>query len=675
MDHQITREIFWNIGHQVRYFINPIVLIFLVILGLGIWRRVKRWRLGQERSRLRLPQGQELWGRMKFTLANIFSHCRILRSFYPGFVHFLIFWGVITLAIGSATIFVQHEITEPFFGYEFFYGSFYLYFSLIMDVAGLAAIVGVLLVFHRRYISRPRALDRLPEDFISLILLFSVLLSGFGVEGLRIAATKPSFEVYSPLGWQLAKVLSELPLGTGSFIGLHRLLWWVHFFLSCGLIAYVGYSKLLHIFSSSLNTFLRSFEPPAAFKPILDMEQRESFGVTKLEEFTWKELLDCDACTRCGRCQENCPAFLTGKPLNPKKITLDLKKQMEIVYASLNATPGTAPPLVGDEGIMEEELWACTTCLACQEHCPVFITPMEKIVEMRRGLVLMESRFPPEVQLVFRNLENNSNPWGVGMGLRADWAKGLEVNTVAQEREMELLFWVGCAGSFDDRNKRVATSLSKILKTCGVKFSILGTEENCCGEPARRIGNEYLYQMLARANIEVFKAYGVKKILTMCPHCFNALKNEYPQLGGNFQVIHYTQFLAEALAEGRLKLLKPLNQVAVYHDSCLLGRGNAIYEEPRQILKAVPGLKVVEMDQNRASSFCCGAGGGRMWMEEKIGRRINWMRTEQAMQTRANYVGTACPYCLTMVLDGIKEKGLEQSMTVLDLSEFVIRSL
>ncbi len=378
---------------------------------------------------------------------------------------------------------------------------------------------------------------------------------------------------------------------------------------------------------------------------------------------------------RCGRCQENCPAYLTGKPLNPKKIILDLKKQMEIVQASSNEHPRPVPPLVGGSGVKEDELWACTTCMACQEHCPVFITQMEKIVEMRRGLVLMESRFPPEVQLIFRNLENNSNPWGVGRGLRADWAKGLEVTTMAEGSEVEWLFWVGCAGSFDDRNRRVAASLAKILKACGENFSILGTEESCCGDPARRIGNEYLYQVLVQANIEVFKTYGVKKILTMCPHCFNTLKNEYPQFGGNYPVMHYTQFLAEALAKGQLKLRKPLNQVVSYHDSCILGRGNGIYEEPRQILKAIPGLEMVEMDGHRTRSFCCGAGGGRMWMEENIGTRINRMRTEQAMQTKAHYVGTACPYCLTMIEDGMKEKGLGESMAALDLCELVMRSL
>jgi Fe-S oxidoreductase len=287
----------------------------------------------------------------------------------------------------------------------------------------------------------------------------------------------------------------------------------------------------------------------------------------------------------------------------------------------------------------------------------------------------MESRFPQEVQLVFRNMENNSNPWGVGLGLRADWAKGLEVKTMAEDNDIDLLFWVGCAGSFDDRNKRVATSLVKILKACGVKFSILGTEEGCCGDSARRIGNEYLYQTLVQTNIEMLKNYGVKKILTMCPHCFNTLKNEYSQFGGNYEVMHYTQFLADALGSGKLKLTRSVDKVITYHDSCFLGRANDIYEEPRKILRAIPGVSLVEMERNHVRSFCCGAGGGRMWMEEKIGTRINQLRTEQAVRTKANLVGTACPYCLTMIGDGIKEKGLEESMASFDLSELVTQAM
>jgi Fe-S oxidoreductase len=307
--------------------------------------------------------------------------------------------------------------------------------------------------------------------------------------------------------------------------------------------------------------------------------------------------------------------------------------------------------------------------------CPVFIPCVDKLSQMRRYLVLMESRFPSEVQLVFRNMENNSNPWGVGLGLRADWAKGLEVKTRAEDSDIDLLFWVGCAGSFDDRNKRVATSLVKILKACGVRFAILGTEEGCCGDSARRIGNEYLYQTLVQTNIEVFKNYGTKKILTMCPHCFNTLKNEYPQFGGNYEVVHYTQFLAEALGKGKLKLTKPIDKMITYHDSCFLGRANEIYEEPRQILRSIPGMRLVEMERNHVRSFCCGAGGGRMWMEEKIGTRINQMRTDQAVQTKANWVGTACPYCLTMIGDGIKEKGLEESISAFDLSELVVQAM
>ncbi len=384
-----------------------------------------------------------------------------------------------------------------------------------------------------------------------------------------------------------------------------------------------------------------------------------------------------DACTRCGRCLDHCPAALSGKPLAPKKNWDALRTHMEEKGRTrkLGAKVDQEQKNLIGEVLAEDVIWACTNCLACAMACPVFIPCVDKFLEMRRYLVLMESRFPPEVQLVFRNMENNSNPWGVGSGLRAEWAKGLEVKTMAEDREVELLFWVGCAGSFDDRNKKVATSLVKILRAMEVKFSILGTEEGCCGDAARRIGNEYLYQSLVHANIEVLNGYGVQRILTLCPHCFNTLKNEYPQFGGHYEVIHYTQFLAEALRQGRLKLKNPVEKVLTYHDSCYLGRANEIYEEPRQILKSIPSLQLVEMERNHVLSFCCGAGGGRMWMEEKLGTRINQLRTDQALQTGATLVATACPYCLTMIGDGIKEKELEEKMAAYDITELVVQAL
>jgi Fe-S oxidoreductase/nitrate reductase gamma subunit len=673
-----TREILWNAGEYAR-----IIIYLLMIIPLGLFIRgfIKRWRLWKM-GKAEEFQFDRLGERVKGLLLDLLSHRRLLQKPYAGLMHSFLFWGFIVLAVGTTLIFVQMDITWPIASYAFLKGPFYLYFSLLLDLFGALAIVGVLLAIGRRYLYRPQWLDSILNDSLILALFLAVLLTGFLAEGLRILATElnphPDWALWSPVGRAVALLFQGAGMSRETATTFHQMSWWVHALLAFTLIGYVAYSKLLHLVTAPLNILLRNLDSEAVIQPIRNFETAETFGVSRLEEFNRRQLFDLDACTRCGRCLENCPANLTGKPLAPKRNYDNLRAHMEekgaLIRQGKNPETEGGKNLIG-EVISEDVIWACTACMACSHVCPVYIPCLDKLAAMRRYLVLMESRFPSEVQLVFRNMENNSNPWGVGLGLRADWAKGLEIKTMAEESNVDLLFWVGCAGSFDDRNKRVATSLVKIFKACGVKFSILGTEEGCCGDSARRIGNEYLYQTLVQANIEVFKTYGVKKMVTMCPHCFNTLKNEYPQFGGNYEVMHYTQFIADALRSGKLKLSKPMDKVITYHDSCYLGRGNNIYEEPRRIIEAIPGLRLVEMERSRFRSFCCGAGGGRMWMEEKIGTRINQMRTDQASQTKAGYVGTACPYCLTMIGDGIKEKGLENSMSAFDLSELVEQSM
>jgi Fe-S oxidoreductase/nitrate reductase gamma subunit len=561
--------------------------------------------------------------------------------------------------------------------------TFGTYFSCALDIIGLCALIGCLLAIVRRYVLRPDRLDNTPDDAVALILVSALFLLGFVIEGFRIGITNPPNALWTPVGLLASKILSAVGLmGEETAPFLHHLTWRVHFFLVLGLVAYLPYSKLFHLVSSTLNIFLRSTGPKGELTPITDFETAETFGVTTINEFTWKQLLDLDACTRCGRCQDQCPAYLSEKPLTPKKLVQDLKNHLQNEENILLGKKGEAEgeqgctPLIGN-AITADELWSCTSCMACMEQCPVFVEQIPKVVDLRRYLVMMESSFPSEVAGVFRNMEVNSNPWGIGLASRGDWAKSLNVPILseAEDKDIDILYYVGCSGSFDDRNKKVAVAFVQVLQAAGVRFAILGAEEKCCGDSARRMGNEYLFQQLAQENIEAMKKYGVKKIVTTCPHGYNIIKNEYPQLGGTFEVFHHSEFLARLIAEGRLPLVNPVDQRITYHDSCYLGRYNGLYSEPRKVINSIAGAGLVEMDRTGERSFCCGAGGGRMWMEEHLGKRINHLRFEDALKTKAGTIGTACPFCLTMLDDATKDKEMEESIKVQDITELILQAL
>ncbi|KPL03123.1 MAG: hypothetical protein AMJ90_03980 [candidate division Zixibacteria bacterium SM23_73_2] len=663
---ETTREIFWNVGNvALLVYLLAAVVVFIFIYAFI--QRIKLWKIGKEEKRK-----DQIWERIKSVLVFGFGHKRLLTEPYPGISHFLLFWGFVILLLGTIIIFLQEDILSPIFNLFFLHGNFYLWFSLILDLFGLLAIIGVLLALYRRYILKPERLDNVFDDAFSLILILLILVTGFLTEGARIAFTRPDFERWSFAGWQIALILNPSWTESESLLIWHRFFWWVHLGLAFLFIGYLAYSKLLHIFSSSLSVFFRSFEPKGKLDPILDMENQETFGVSKAEEFTWRQLLDADACTRCGRCQDNCPAHLSEKPLSPKKLIQDLKTNLLLSAKALQKeNPDEQRKNLIGESISEDELWACTTCLACQESCPVFVEQVQKVVDLRRYLVLMEAKFPQEITPMFKNLETNYNPWAFGFASRGDWAKDLEVKLLSEDKNVDILFWVGCSGSYDDRNKKVSQALVKILRAANINFGILGQEEKCCGEPARRMGNEYLGQMLIQENIEILKNYGVKKILFACPHGYNTFKNEYPQFGGEYQVYHHTDFILDLIQSGKIKITKKIDENITYHDSCYLGRYNDIYDSPREILKRILEGKIKEMERRREKSFCCGAGGGRMWMEENLGKRINQLRVKQAQETEAKTIASACPYCLTMLSDGIKEIGLEEKLEVNDIAELV----
>ncbi|MBD3289437.1 4Fe-4S dicluster domain-containing protein, partial [candidate division KSB1 bacterium] len=583
--------------------------------------------------------------------------------------------GFVLLLIGTTIVSFDYDVWRLIFGQEsFLKGDFYLVFSLILDIAGVIALIGIVVALLRRYIQKPERLNNLADDAIFLILLAVVIIGGYFVEGTRLAAKPVEWAQWSPVGYWLSGFFSGNVATTELW---HRIFWWSHLVLAFGFIAYIPFSKLFHMLSSPINIFFRKSRPKGELKSI-DIETVESFGATQISDFTWKDLLDLDVCTRCGRCQDRCPAWVTDKPLSPKKIILDLQENMDQKGPELlkkkNGTGEEIPePIVGT-AVHPDEIWACTTCRACVESCPVLIEHIDKIVDMRRERVLMESAFPSELNQTFRGMENNFNPWGIGFSKRAEWAEGLDIPNAA-EAEIDVLWYVGCAGSFDDRVKRVSRSFANIMEAAGVKYGILGEEEKCCGETARRLGNEYLAQTLMEMNVEQFRELGIKKIVTLCPHCFNTFKNEYQQFGAELEVYHYTEFIHKLIEDEKIKL-KSGNSAVTFHDSCYLGRYNDIYDQPREIIRAINPQGVSEIpEKNRDESLCCGAGGGRMWMEENIGTRINHKRADQIMTSGAKTVISACPYCLTMFSDGIKEKEVSDKLEAMDIAEYVEKAM
>jgi Fe-S oxidoreductase len=455
---------------------------------------------------------------------------------------------------------------------------------------------------------------------------------------------------------------------------------WAHWLVVLSLLGFITYSRHLHMVASLFNILFRSPLPKGTLRSI-DLEVVETFGAAKITDLTWKQVLDLYSCVVCGQCQDACPATASGKPLNPKKLIQDLRKHLLEVGPELLKAGGKAGDSVNNPArtlpgdvIIQDEIWACTTCRACDEVCPLYIEHVDKIVDLRRNLVLEQAAIPETAEAALRSIEARGHPWRGAIASRTDWARGLDIKILAEDSNVDLLFWVGCTGALEERSMKVTRSVAKILKLAGVNFGILGAEESCCGEPARRLGNEYLFQMQAEKNIKILNGYSIKRIVTACPHGYNTLKNEYPNFGGEFEVIHHSQLIAELLKEGRLKM-KAASGVVTYHDPCYLGRYNDIYRPPRQILKQMPDTTLVEMEARGKRSFCCGGGGGRMWLEENIGSRISEMRIEQAVKTKARIIATACPFCMQMFDDAIKARGYEETLKALDIAELVANAM
>lgn len=687
-EHDVSREMFLNVPHAFSLVFYVTMVIVIIYGAVTFSHRMRNWERGAPEKRA--TRADNVKKRAEKLRAGLYMQT-LLRDPAAGIMHSLIYFSFLILlavtTIGEINLQAPPDL-------KFLHGTTYQAYAFIADLAGVAYVVGVGWAIVRRYVQKPYRIriKSKPEHALILGVMAAIGLTGFGAEMFRIAvqASETSWDAVAYEKWAFVGYPLALLVKDASWImGGHQVFWVLHILSFIAFLVILPSTMLRHIFTSPINMYLSERDrPKGAMKamPNLMETELESFGASTIEEFTWKQLLDTDACTMCGRCTSVCPAHATGKPLDPREIVL---KTGEVMAAT--GDPVVTPPIGVDaeisvsanslfERITSEEVWACTTCKACDEICPVNIEILDKILDMRRYLSLMESDFPTELGGAYRGMENSGNPWGMSQTERADWAKGLEGIKVlggGEPLEAEYLYWVGCAGSFDDKNKKVTQAMAKLLQRADIDFAILGPAENCTGDPARRSGNEYIFQMLAMQNIETLEGMGVRKIITQCPHCFNTLANEYPQLGGHYEVVHHSQFLEHLIETGKLDMTDArLDERIVYHDSCYLGRHNDVYTAPRNVIGKLKGIEIVEAPRNGTKGMCCGAGGARMFMEEHIGKNINIERSQELLGTGASRVATACPFCYVMIDDGVKAQGVEDDQVkVADIAMHVLEAL
>ncbi len=665
------------------------LLGFLGLFGYQCYRRFRLFPKLQPADRL-----GDIGERVRTTLIYAIGQLKFFRApaaeRAAGRMHAAIFWGFMVLSLQVLTMFLRGWAPDahlPLFGANLLGGPY----MLVRDFVEVIVAVVALVLIGRWVVTHPQRLMGFKpaevrvaehshwEAVLILCFIFTITVSGLIYDGGRMVFMADNAEIIAERGWApFAYFMSLLMtgLGEGTAEAASDAAWWIHNLVVLTFLNLLPTSKHFHVITSIPNVFLSKLEPYGQLSK-QDLESEDAiYGTSEMRHFNWKQVLDMYSCTECGRCSAQCPATATDKPLAPRQMLLDLRNYL---YAHPESVldDENHEKIVSEEVVADEVLWACTSCRACEDACPVNIEYVDKIVDMRRYLVQEEARFPTELTKAFQGMERQGNPWGLGADKRADWADGLDVPLIAENPDAEYLLFVGCAGSFDDRAKKISQALIKILKAGGVSYGILGKDEPCNGDTARRLGNEYLYQTMAQMAVDTFAGCEVKKVVTNCPHCFNTIKNEFPQFGGNYEVIHAADLVADLIKTGKIKLNgdgKDSGSV-VFHDSCYLGRYNDIYQSPRDILGGIAGVELTEAERSLNTGMCCGAGGGRMWIEEEPTQRVNMLRVEQLLETKPRTIASACPYCMTMLDDGVKTKGLEDEIKTRDVMEIVADAL
>lgn len=612
----------------------------------------------------KIPANKSGW--VKDFFVHIIGQQRILRKAYPGVMHFLIFWGMTLLLLGHLVLLMQMDLFLPF-ALTFPRGNTYLLFETISDFAGLALLAGLGLALFRRIVLKPPYLESQWDDYYAIFMLAAIPLLGYANEALRITATNPDWVTRSPIGNLVAGWMQQLGLTAALAGNFHQTLVIIHILFGLVFVASIPFTKLRHLIFTPIHILFRRQRSSGELETIEDIDNAELLGTGSIEEFQSWQLMSFDACLRCGRCEDICPASAVGMDYSPRKLIQSLRNAMQTNLVTPMASNGHNNALPDVFG--EEYCWSCTTCGACLNRCPAFISPVDQVIDLRRYQVLTTGKMPKTVGETLRNMERQGNPWGLPPQERGKWASGLDLPIANPEEKVEALIFFGCALAFDERNKKIARTITDLLNQLDISFASLEMDEMCCGETARRMGHEYLFQMMAEENIGLFREFQFEKIVTPCPHCYNTLKNEYPHFGGDFEVQHITEFLKDHIDV--FPAVSKNGHKSTFHDPCYLGRYNQVFDAPRNLLNTTDA-NLVEMRNNKTDSFCCGGGGGQMWLETDAETRINHKRLEEAVETNADQIITACPYCLTMFEDAIGAKGLQEKIQVLDITEALL---